>query len=128
MPQCKHSLWLIEYRGFSTAVKSHDRMLIKTKTTRTVMLIMKKIGRMLMTMKKLAKIMMKKIGRMLMTEDWKDADDSFLLCEQSAPSYPAWHSQCPITHSPFPERDNDDEDCYDDDDALAVAHHTLPIS
>ena len=56
MPQCKHSLWLIEYRGFSTAVKSHDRMLIKTKTTRTVMLIMKKIGRMLMT----------KIGRMLM--------------------------------------------------------------
>ena len=51
-----------------------------------------------------------------MTQDWKDADDSFLLCEQSAPSYPAWHSQCPITHSPFPERDNDDEDCYDDDD------------
>ena len=55
------------------------------------------------------------------------------------------HSQCPITHSPFPERDKD-EDCYDDegddegddgddddegdndDDALAVPHHTLTVS
>ena len=51
---------------------------------------------------------------MTMTEDWKDADDSFLLCEQSAPSYPAWHSQCPITHSPFPEHHDDDHD-HDDD-------------
>ena len=25
------------------------------------------------------------------------------------------HSQCPITHSPFPEQDNDDDDCYDDE-------------
>ena len=34
--------------------------------------------------------------------DVEDVDDSFLLCEQSAPSYPAWHSQWPITHSPLP--------------------------
>ena len=36
--------------------------------------------------------------------DVEDVDDSFLLCEQSAPSYPAWHSQWPITHSPLPGR------------------------
>ena len=48
-------------------------------------------------------------------KDWKDADDSFLLWEQSAPSYPAWHSQCPITHSPFPDHDHDDHDDDHDD-------------